>query len=270
MDTNSTNEGITTMTTTTTHPRIKGDKPAKTVVATCRRCGGAGGWVGWPGFTCYRCFGIGMDPTDRDWGFPTDWTDQEIAQWTEAREARLQVARDKAQAKRDAKAESIWQGNLATFPILGVARTMQAEGEMDSDFVADILGKAHRFIITEKQAEAIVAAVARDAERAAQVAEREALEAMIVKANVPVGNGLTITGEVLTVKGQDTQWGYTEKMLVRCETVDGEFKVWGTVPASLEVERGESVTFVANVTASDDDPAFGFFSRPRKASVIAQ
>lgn len=266
MDTNSTNEGITTMTTTTTHPRIKGDKPAKTVVATCRRCGGAGGYVGWPGFTCFRCGGIGMDRTDRDWGFPADWTDQEIAEWIEAREARLQVARDKAQAKRDAKAESIWQGNLATFPILGVARTMQAEGEMDSGFVADILGKAHRFIITEEQAEAVANTVTRTQERRAERAAQEQRKVAVVE-----GQAVEVTGKVVTTKWQDSQYGSTLKMMVLVTTEDsGEYRLWGSVPSKIDVANEDTVTFTAQVEASRDDPAFGFFSRPRKASVIAQ
>ena len=208
----------------------------------------------------------GTDPKAREFGYPRSWTDEQITAWIDARQARLDRARINRDAKRELKRQATFAANVQRFPVLAEARELG----VDDHFVVDIICKAHQWEISERQAEAVANALVRIAERAAQVAEREALEAMIVKASVPVGNGLTITGEVLAVKGQDTQWGYTEKMLVRCETVDGEFKVWGTVPSSLEVERGESVTFVANVTASDDDPAFGFFSRPRKASVIAQ
>ena len=47
------------------------------------------------------------------------------------------------------------------------------------------------------------------------------------------------------------------------------FRVWGSVPASLEdAERESRITFTATVTASDRDAKFGFFKRPTKAQVI--
>lgn len=42
------------------------------------------------------------------------------------------------------------------------------------------------------------------------------------------------------------------------------FKVWGTVPASIDnVEKVDTVSLIANVEASADDVEFGFFKRPR-------
>jgi hypothetical protein len=55
------------------------------------------------------------------------------------------------------------------------------------------------------------------------------------------------------------------KMLV---VTDTGWKVWGTMPAALDVDRGARVRFTATVKPSDDDPHFGFFSRPTKAQVL--
>lgn len=87
---------------------------------------------------------------------------------------------------------------------------------------------------------------------------------------VPVveGKGISVEGEVISVKERETRYGWTTKMLVKDER---GFKVWGTVPKSVreEVERGSRVTFIANVKVSEDDESFGFFSRPRKAELLA-
>ena len=64
----------------------------------------------------------------------------------------------------------------------------------------------------------------------------------------------------------------------------GEYNVWGSIPQALygknvilpdrsqgyenRAEVGDTVTLTANVEKSSDDESFGFFSRPRKASVV--
>lgn len=87
-----------------------------------------------------------------------------------------------------------------------------------------------------------------------------------------------ITGEVISAKWVSSQWGDSFKMLVKDER---GFKVWGTVPEKIQIDvvgsysqisgddmKGVKVTFTATVTASDDDPQFGFYSRPTKAATI--
>lgn len=95
------------------------------------------------------------------------------------------------------------------------------------------------------------------------------------------GNGV-ITGTVLSTKNVESYYGTTTKMLV---LDDRNFKVWGTLPSALEgsytwneargdydevvaASKGDRVSFVANVEASDDDKSFGFFKRPRKAAFV--
>ena len=73
------------------------------------------------------------------------------------------------------------------------------------------------------------------------------------------------TGEVLATKWKDTDFGPVEKMLVQD---DRGFKLWGTVPKSIDPGRGDRIAFVATVEPSRDDSRFGFFKRPAKAVVL--
>ncbi len=99
----------------------------------------------------------------------------------------------------------------------------------------------------------------RHAERAERDAAHEAGE------NAPEGR-VVITGTVLAFKVQESMYGDVLKMLVQD---DRGFRVWGSVPSSLDdAERESRITFTATVTASDKDAKFGFFKRPAKAAVI--
>lgn len=99
----------------------------------------------------------------------------------------------------------------------------------------------------------------RDAQRAERDAAHEAGE------NAPEGR-VIITGTVLAFKRQESMYGDVLKMLVQD---DRGFRVWGSVPVSLEdAERESRITFTATVTASDKDAKFGFFKRPAKATVL--
>jgi hypothetical protein len=99
----------------------------------------------------------------------------------------------------------------------------------------------------------------RHAERAERDAAHEAGE------DAPEGR-VVITGTVLAFKVQESMYGDVLKMLVQD---DRGFRVWGSVPSSLDdAERESRITFTATVTASDKDAKFGFFKRPAKAAVI--
>lgn len=106
---------------------------------------------------------------------------------------------------------------------------------------------------------------ARDRYEENQLRKQRELERQ--KNATPCPNGAeTITGEVLSTKWVESQWGSTKKMLV---ADDRGFKVWGTIPSSMDADRGDRVTFIANIEQSDDDQYFGFFKRPRKAQVLS-
>jgi hypothetical protein len=112
-----------------------------------------------------------------------------------------------------------------------------------------------------------------DAERKerlnAERAERDA-----ARADLPAFQGrATVLGTVISTKVVESDFGTTVKMLV--EHADG-WKVWGSVPNSLfligdtqrALVRGDVVRFDAKIQKSDQDPKFGFFSRPTKATLV--
>ncbi len=110
----------------------------------------------------------------------------------------------------------------------------------------------------------------REAEKnAARIAERAASE------DCPTGR-FKITGDVMSTKSVDSQYGYVFKMLVRD---DRGFKVFGSIPSCLELfddkdgnQRalaiGDRVEFMAAIEQSKDDVKFGFYKRPTKAKLL--
>lgn len=68
-----------------------------------------------------------------------------------------------------------------------------------------------------------------------------------------------VTGTLVRQKTIQNDFGTAIKCLV--ELQDGS-KVWGTKPSRSNAQDGAKVSFVATFTASQDDPSFGFYSRP--------
>jgi hypothetical protein len=114
--------------------------------------------------------------------------------------------------------------------------------------------------------------------------QQELIEKIIHREEIEVvpvvtGKAVEITGKILTTKRQESHYGTQYKMLV---LDDRGFKVWGTIANSLHgsYEEGNHrtvdeligcrVTFVAQVDRSERDADFGFFKRPRKATVIEE
>jgi hypothetical protein len=174
------------------------------------------------------------------------------------REAKLD--RERAAARESAAAYRA--DNVAT--VDGAPVDWAALDASENEFVRDVLAKlAWWGTLSDRQLSAIVAAVKRDAERAESPEE--------VWLDVPVWTG-EVTGEVLTTKWQDSQFGGALKMLVKVpsrKVAGAAIKVWGTVPRAIagQVERGDVVTFTADIRPSDRDSTFGLFSRPRGARV---
>lgn len=161
----------------------------------------------------------------------------------------------------------------AQFPIIAGWN----EAMSNNSFLLDIWTKAFDYELSDKQIAAVAKVLQADADRAAKKAAEKA------EMN-PVAEGKqTISGEVVSVKCQDSMYGSTWKMLVKD---DRNFKVWGTIPTAImnqqDAEGGEDynaaisdlvgrrVSFNATVEASDDDKTFGFYSRPTKATLAAK
>lgn len=99
-------------------------------------------------------------------------------------------------------------------------------------------------------------------ERLERMAERKAQSEPVIEGRIQ------ISGEVVSIKEQESIYGITTKMLVRD---DRKFNVWGTVPSSIyDVEVGQRVEFTATVEASTDDETFGFYKRPSKAKLMEE
>lgn len=78
-----------------------------------------------------------------------------------------------------------------------------------------------------------------------------------------------VTGTIVSLKWQSNDFGGCEKMLVVEAGEGAGNKVWMTRPADLYgAEKGDQITVTVTVTRSNDDPHFGFGSRPAKGTFL--
>lgn len=141
-----------------------------------------------------------------------------------------------------------------------INRELAAQGRQDS-FYTSLEAAWNRYgSLTERQEAALVRSFAQRAERQAARAQENAA----VTAPMPTGR-VTISGEVIATKYQESRFGESLKMLVKS---DAGWKVWGSVPQEFRFDgiKGCRVTFSA--TVEPKEASFGFFSRPTKACVL--
>jgi hypothetical protein len=173
----------------------------------------------------------------------------------------------RAAAKLDRQAHAIrsaWDAYRSANPADWDALEASTNG-----FVVDVLRKGRRYgNLSDRQFSAIIRAVARDAEFEAR--KVEAAKVAPATTTVPLGNAV-LEGTIVSTKWVE---GYmpgssVEKMLVKVSTDAGEFRVFGTIPASIHgAGKGDVIRFTASCSASENDTAFGFFSRPRNATIL--
>lgn len=126
-------------------------------------------------------------------------------------------------------------------------------------FLQDVIAKLNRYgDLSDKQVAAVVSSFKRDAEFAA----RRAVEATEVKGDAPSGR-VEVTGEVVSTKWIENDFGRTQKMLVK---LTNHSKVWVSVPAKETIERGDTITIRATFEVSHDDKSFAFGKRPTLVS----
>lgn len=131
--------------------------------------------------------------------------------------------------------------------------------------IIDIVGKLVKYgSVTDKAMNFLRSLVTRIGQRA-EIEAKRAEEAALA-ADCPKGR-VQISGEVVTTRMQDGYYGSTLKMLVKDNS---GFKVWGTVPSNVAVEKGDQITFMAAVEPSKDDCKFGFFKRPTQTVVAVK
>tara|TARA_R100001015_G_C4632170_1_gene195383 strand:+ start:450 stop:1112 length:663 start_codon:yes stop_codon:yes gene_type:complete len=123
--------------------------------------------------------------------------------------------------------------------------------------------------LSPKQTDIVRKSLARAKERLATKAEREA-QWKAEAANLPpvpeTDERIDIVAEILSTKEVEGMYGWQTKALYK---TDAGYKLWGSVPSKIsEAKKGDRVQFSAKVSRSDDDPSFGFISRPTKAKII--
>lgn len=233
------------------HPGLRG---SDRVSETCGRCGGSGLYVGptnakWENGSgsgsrpyCFQCGGAGV---------------QRVLVSSVRARVRREVAARAEQERRDAEtvaARAAWEA-AGYAALLAEAETAR-EGLRTGDPLGRALGYAidalNSYRATEAQADAVRHALAAIAD--AEVEKGEVVEGR-----------REIVGTVLQTKLQESPFGSAWKMLVD----EGTTRLWGTIPASIDPERGDRVRLTATVQRSADDRSFGFYSRPARAEVIA-
>lgn len=84
------------------------------------------------------------------------------------------------------------------------------------------------------------------------------------KIEVPQGR-ITVEGTILKIKENDDRYNEYKNRYKMLFQDDRGFKLWGSLPQALNRSKaGVRISFTATLKPSDNDPYFGFFSRPTK------
>jgi len=151
---------------------------------------------------------------------------------------------------------------------LEAARDDESMGDWERGIAEDMLRKLSKYgSLSDRQIEFIHRIVREYPEKEAKRKVRQEAEAAR-KATAPdwESGRYPIEGTVLSVKYVDSDWGCTLKCLIQLE--DGR-RCWGSVPSSLEVDKGDEMAITASFTPSRDDSKFAFFKRPTATKVEA-
>lgn len=173
---------------------------------------------------------------------------------TDAREA--QAGKRKALALlTDAGLAPAWPIYAADYGQL--PETDRPQSNAEEYTVRDIVGKLVTYGSISKKQESFLRSLleritTRPAREAARAAEREAA------APAPTGR-LDVSGEVVSVKAHESDFGVTVKMTVK---TDAGWILWTTKPAASAAKHGDRVTLRVTVTPSPKDPKFAFGKRP--------
>lgn len=162
-------------------------------------------------------------------------------------------AREYATGKARARLQLEEKGLLAAWTLWEA----KSRADSDTEIVTDMVGKLISYgNLSDKQWEFLKRLMYRIQNRETIEAQRAAEKAKAQ--DCPTGR-MDIVGTVLTTRIVEGYYGDTLKMFVK--TQEG-YTLWGTVPSSLQVEKGQEVRFRATVEPSKDDPKHGYFSRP--------
>ncbi len=219
---------------------------------------------------------------------------ERVPVWVRERDAKRHAAKiDRAKGKAAAARKAAADGQaalLADHPAL--AGLADERYDDDFGFMGDMRRALESGSMTDRQIAAAVNAVLRDQARDAREKARADEAEALIAAGVAVPEGRqVITGEVIAVREQENHFSYhggvVRKLIIK---TDAGWKVMGTLPKSLEPESwhgggkddegsyqhwfhglvGRRVTLTGTVEKGRQDPLFGFYSRPSKASYVAE
>lgn len=97
------------------------------------------------------------------------------------------------------------------------------------------------------------------------------LKPAIEKSPCPSGKH-KIAGEVISISTRESFSAYGYAKIRYCMLVEDAngFRVWGTVPSSVDVAKGDIIQFTANIEPSPKDEFFGFYKNPSGALVLSK
>jgi hypothetical protein len=171
----------------------------------------------------------------------------------------FKLAQLKSKAEAGHARMKVWnqrEAYVAAHPEIATAiEQAKADIHAKNFFVQDVLAKLNQYgSLSERQAAAVLTSLAKDV----QIAASKAAQATEVKGDAPTGR-VKVTGRILSLKTQESDFGPTEKMLLQLEN---NSRVWLTVPGKAEIIKGDTITVTATFTPSKDDKSFAFGSRP--------
>lgn len=170
--------------------------------------------------------------------------------------ARRKVANAKEYASGKARAQAILS-EMGLSQAWDIWKMTNRPDFYEENTVNDMVRNLVRYGNLSEKQEAFMRKLLHTINHREEIAAQRAAE-KAAAADCPTGR-IVITGVVLTTKMIEGGYGHTLKMLIK--TKEG-YTLWGTVPSSLTVERGDSVAIKATVAPSKNDPKHGFFSRP--------
>ena len=219
--------------------------------ADCFKCGGSGIYSQFHGH-CWACNGMGTrDAKTFVKVWPEGSSEAQIEAWeaeverrSELRRLKKQLATLKATDVKESAAIVGANQLLANTP--GLVEALKHDHDISRDLAKKLF---ERGTLSEKQVALAFRLVEQNAKRAEETAK--ALPA-------PEGRHI-VEGVVLCVKIQDSHFGSTLKMLVKDER---GFKVWTSVPKSMDPAKGDNVRIKVTLSPKKEDPKFAFGSRP--------
>lgn len=222
------------------------------------------------------------------------WTAADKERVTKIRAKRVTDFADRIVRKRVAKEDKERNGReklLAEFPELTKLTDVDwyfADNESGlGSFMSDMKHALSKGEMSGRQVEATLRAIEKiDARRAREAkwkAEREAAVDKATQDGVRVKAGRYVfEGSIISVREDDDPFSYSGGTKIKILVLaDDQRKLWGTLPSKLRVlfnqddngsdsYKGRRITFTATVKPSDDDPLFGFFSRPVKGAWVKE